>query len=187
MIFYWVMVLLGIVIPMLILFYSLPTEIRNVVSGILGGILSLIVIPLALNHINKRKENAFKLFGENKRLYLELSNIFIALLITNDDEFQDQRDILKKFICVNYSTMCISFSSSLTWDVVYIYNECGHTNSEDNIKYYIQKCLREIRKQEGIKKGFYLNNMVLKMIAEQSKENICAKSMGSPIYLAKGE
>ena len=174
---YWIMVALSVAIPVLLVYYTFPLEVRDEVSGLIGGVLSLIIIPLALNYINKKTENTYKIFDENKSLYMELTEILISLLTTQDENFKENSYILKQFICNNYSLMCVAFPSSLIWDICYIYKECEYKNNEENqinneeiIKYYIQKCLREIRKQAGLTRKFYLNNQIIELLREEVQD-----------------
>ena len=80
MIAYFIFAFVLIIIPVIIVYCALPEEIRNGSSAIIGSIMSLIVIPLIMNAINRKNENKNKLFEANKELYLILSDLLIKIL-----------------------------------------------------------------------------------------------------------
>lgn len=54
MIMYWVSIAFVIFIPTIIMYLSLPEDIRTPLSGMVSGIITLILIPITINHINQK-------------------------------------------------------------------------------------------------------------------------------------
>lgn len=173
-----------ICIPTIIVFFSLTEDedIRIWISSITGGILSLIVIPLLINHIKCKQKKMNELYEINKPLYQELSDIFIQLLadeyvvhnknvkcemnVSDDDRIKEILDPLKIFICENYNKMCTTFSVSLTWNIIEVYRECLHSVTRySNIRVKIRKCFRNMRRESGAKGSFYINQNAIDMIS----------------------
>ncbi len=161
-IWYWVGVIALLAIILIVLYYTLPNEIKIEVSSIVGGTLSIIIVPLGLNYINKRNENRMKLFEENKDLYLKLSNILISLITSYDIT---NKKNLHNFLCENYSIMCVTFSSSLIVDIISVNEE----DDFENIKYYALKIIKKLRKESGINKTFYINRFAINWIDYYNK------------------
>ena len=76
-----VLALLMIIVPTAIVFWQIPEDVRVWIVSIVGGILSVVVVPIFINYItDKRKtedELRKTLFEENKALYAKLSNILV--------------------------------------------------------------------------------------------------------------
>lgn len=74
-----------IIVPTAIVFWQNPEDVRVWIASIVGGILSVVVVPIFINYItDKRKtedELRKTLFEENKALYAKLSNILVELLV----------------------------------------------------------------------------------------------------------
>lgn len=115
-----------ICIPTIIVFFCLPESVRIWISSIIGGVLSLIIIPLLINYIKHKQKKIDELYEINKSLYLDLSAIFVQLLeeeyifhdknekekivTANDKEkVEEILNPLKCFICENYVRMCNTF------------------------------------------------------------------------------
>ncbi len=171
-----------ICVPTIMAFFYLPENVRIWISSIIGGILSLIVIPLLINHIKRKQNKADELYEINKPLYQDLSAIFVQLLAdeyivhgknvkdeintaTNNDKVEKILDPLKCFICENYDKMCNTFSVSLIWDIIDVYNECLHSVTKYiNIRVKIRKCFRNMRRESGAKGSFYINQTAITML-----------------------
>ena len=177
-------VLIGV--PITVAFLSYPEDIRVWIASIVGGILSLIVIPLFINHIKRKQNKADKLYEINKPLYERLSAVLVKLL---EDEYivhnQNRRtemntaekqnliiSPLENFICKNYDKMCNTFSVSLIWDIVDVYNEClNDITKYSNILSKVRKCFRNMRRDSGAKGSFYINHSVITMLCSDNNEN----------------
>lgn len=178
-----------ICVPTIMAFFCLSDKDRGWIASIVGGILSLIVIPLLINHIKRKQKKADELYEINKPLYQKLSDIFIQLLADeyiihgknvrdelvtydNEDKVKEIITPLKNFICENYDEMCNTFSITLIWDIIDVYNECLHSVTKYvNIRVKIRKCFRNMRRESGAKGSFYINQTVINMICSDKNEN----------------
>ena len=169
--------------PTIFAFLYLSENVRIWISSIIGGILSLVVIPLSINYIKYKQKKADELYVINEPLYQELSDILIKLLseeyIIHGGNVRDEinttsiNDIiniivepLKDFICENYSRMCNTFSVSLIWNIIDVYNECLYSVTKyNNIRVKIRKCFRKMRRDSGAKGSFYINQSVITMLS----------------------
>lgn len=193
MIVYYIIMIISalffISVPTLIVFFQCPDDIRGWIASIVGGTLSIVVIPILLNYLtNKQKKNMElkKMLNEiNKPLYDELSKILIDLLV---DEYiihgknpyekissecsKEATNVLCDFLRDNYSQISNYFSVSLIWNLVEICNECSNNKTTyDNIRIKVRKCFRSIRKEVGSKGKFYENRFIIEKICER-KENL---------------
>ena len=160
MLAYFVFAVSLIAIPVIIVYCALPEEIRNGSSAIIGSIMSLIVIPLIMNAINRKKENENKRFEANKDLYIELS--FLLIKIQNDDSEKHKKEF-KDFIVSNYNYMCVNFSSMLISEIYRTYR--AYTNKQiQSVRVYAEKCIKYIRKESGNGKEFMYSSLILELI-----------------------
>lgn len=67
-------------VPTALAFLSCPEDIRVWIASIVGGILSLVVIPLLINHIKRKQKMVDELYENNRPLYERLSDILVKLL-----------------------------------------------------------------------------------------------------------
>lgn len=171
--------------PTIVAFLSCPEDIRVWIASIVGGILSLVVMPLFINYIKYKQNKADRLYEINKPLYEKLSSVLLKLLA---DEYiahnQDPRaemntaekqnliiPPLKNFICENYDKMCDTFSASLIGDIVDVYNECLNYNTKySNIQAKVRKCFRNMRRDPGAKGSFYINQGAITMLCSDNNE-----------------
>ena len=178
-----------IFVPTIIVFFQCPEDIRMWISTIVGGILSVIVMPIVVNFLsNKHKENRTlrKMSNEiNKPLYDELSNILIDLLVDeynihgkdpsekiSSEYSKEATNVLNGFLGDNYSHISNYFSVSLIWNLVEVCNECSNSvTTYENIRIKVRKCFRSIRKEIGSKGIFYENKFIIEEICRQ-KENL---------------
>lgn len=65
MVMYWVSIAFVILIPTIIIYVSLPEDIRTPLSGIVSGIITLILIPITINHINQKSSERNTLYNYN--------------------------------------------------------------------------------------------------------------------------
>lgn len=151
-----VLALLMIIVPTAIVFWQSPEDVRVWIASIVGGILSVVVVPIFINYItDKRKtedELRKTLFEENKALYAELSNILVELL-------------------VNESSIHKENTKGLIWDIVEVCQECSNSvTAYDNIRVKTEKCFRNIRKEIGVKGKFYVNNYIINEFCDSKKD-----------------
>jgi hypothetical protein len=68
--------------------------------------------------------------------------------------------------------MCNTFSVSLIWDIVDVYNEClNDITKYSNIRAKVRKCFRNMRRDSGAKGSFYINQGVITMLCSDNNEN----------------
>ena len=151
-----VLALLMIIVPTAIVFWQSPEDVRVWIASIVGGILSVVVVPIFINYItDKRKtedELRKTLFEENKALYAKLSNILVELL-------------------VNESSIHKENTKGLIWDIVEVCQECSNSvTAYDNIRVKTEKCFRNIRKEIGVKGKFYVNNYIINEFCDSKKD-----------------
>lgn len=173
-------------VPTALAFLSCPEDIRVWIASIVGGILSLVVIPLLINHIKRKQKMVDELYENNRPLYERLSDILVKLLadeyIAYNKNARAEMNTaakqnliispLKKFICENYEKMCNTFSVSLIWDIVDVYNEClNDITKYSNIRAKVRKCFRNMRRDSGAKGSFYINQGVITMLCSDNNEN----------------
>lgn len=174
--------------PTIAAFLSCPEDIRVWIASIVGGILSLVVMPLFINYIKYKQNKADRLYKINKPLYEKLSAVLIKLLAdeyiihgknakneintaADNDKVEKIVNPLKCFICENYDKMCNTFSVSLIWDIVDVYNECLNNNTKySNIRAKVRKCFRNMRKNPGAKGWFYINQDAITMLCSDNNE-----------------
>ena len=163
MLAYFIFAVALIAIPVIIAYCALPEEIRNGSSAIIGSIMSLIVIPLIMNAINRKKENENKRFEANKDLYIKLS--YLLIQIQNDDSEKSQKEF-KDFIVSNYNYMCVNFSSSLISEIYRTYRAYSNKQTE-NVRIYAEKCMKYIRKEGGNGKEFMYSSLILELMDKE--------------------
>ena len=159
MLAYFIFAVALIAIPVVIAYCALPEEIRSGTSAIIGSVMSLIVIPLIMNAINRKKENENRRFETNKDLYMQLSNLLIQI----QNENEDNKEEFKNFIVSNYNYMCINFSSVLIFEIYRTYR-ADINNQMDNVRVYAEKCMKYIRKEAGNSKEFMYSSLILELI-----------------------
>ena len=176
---YWASLGLSIALPTIVVFYSLPNEIRAPISGLVSAAISLVLIPVTINYYNQRSAQKLNLYNHNTDLYIELSNIIIDLLsnCSENEKYDNLR--LQRYIRNNYGKMCLSFKTSLIWDIVCLCEECEM--SFENVNYYCEKILRKLRKQTGINDKFSFNNKAIKIIKNNKEEYKIAVHHGGKV------
>lgn len=147
------------------LYYILPTEIKGELTAILGTLLSVVIMPLVINIYNRKKDNISKTFEKNSVLYEELSEILV-LILTHDENTEDNEQLIGKYITEHYPKMCSSFSSVLISYLYSVYRNCKN-NKYDNVKYFGEKCMKIIRKEGGVGKEFEFSSLILDSMRNQ--------------------
>lgn len=183
-----VLALLMIIVPTAIVFWQSPEDVRVWIASIVGGILSVVVVPIFINYItDKRKtedELRKTLFEENKALYAKLSNILVELLVNESSIHKENTNSnikaekslnvvspLKDFLKDNYSELANTISISLIWDIVEVCQECSNSvTAYDNIRVKTEKCFRNIRKEIGVKGKFYVNDYIINEFCDSKKD-----------------
>ncbi len=150
-------------------YLTLPEDIRNITTPIFGFVLSSIIVPIYLSYLNRKKENEFNRFENNKELYDELSKIVVDLICKDAYTDYDLK-LIEEYIVKNYNQMCISDDSELIWYIYSMYHECK-LNCTDNLRTYAKKCIKTIRNESGIKKSFGFYYGVFEILRENSIEN----------------
>jgi hypothetical protein len=150
-------------------YLTLPEDIRNITTPIFGFVLSSIIVPIYLSYLNRKKENEFKRFENNKKLYYELSKIIVDLICKDVYTDYDLK-LIEEYIVKNYNQMCISFDSELIWYIYSMYHECK-LNCTDNLRTYAKKCIKTIRNESGNKKSFGFYYSIFEILRENSMEN----------------
>lgn len=151
-----VLALLMIIMPTAIVFWQSPEDVRVWIASIVGGILSVVVVPIFINYITDKLKTEDELrktlFEENKALYAKLSNILVELL-------------------VNESSIHKENTKGLIWDIVEVCQECSNSvTAYDNIRVKTEKCFRNIRKEIGVKGKFYVNNYIINEFCDSKKD-----------------
>lgn len=168
MVMYWISIAFVIFIPTIIIYLSLPEDIRTPLSGMVSGIITLILIPITINHINQKSSERNTLYNYNYNLYDDLSKIIIDLLSEINHIEKTDSSRLNSYIVENYSKMCLTFKSSLIWDILTLNEECEL--SKENTEYYCEKILKKMRKEIGINQTFHINKKAISYISNSYKE-----------------
>lgn len=169
MIVYIVIAACFVAIPVFLAYFMLPEEIRTASSTIIGSIMTLIVIPLLLNAINRKKENEIRRFELNKTLYEELSGI-LTIIVSKEEYCEEERKMLREFIVNNYDHMCINFTPDLISNIYRTYRECTNSH-KDSVRVYAERCIKQIRKENGNGKQFMFSSMILELINEENEKD----------------
>lgn len=149
-------------------YLTLPKDIRDITTPIFGFVLSSIIVPIYLSYLNRKKENEFKRFENNKALYDELSTIIVDLICKDVYTDYDVK-LIEDYIINNYNQMCTSFNSELIWYIYSMYHECK-LNCADNLRSYAKKCIKTIRNESGIKKSFGFYYSIFEILKKDSTE-----------------
>lgn len=167
-IFNWTMILYYIVAFIMIasiiigFYLALPEEIGTVAAAITGSLLTVMIIPMITDNINKRTELQSQQFEKNNDFYEELSKQIIVALKTEEDAKIKE---LSKFIGENYPEICINMSQSLIDNLLLLKEECDlkfspNINAKfdiDTMAYFAEKCIKMIRRQGNIEGKFYFD------------------------------
>ena len=139
--------------------YKIP---KKDIITLVGGVLSVILIPLILKFLNKRHTLEYKLLDINQDLFFELSEVLINTLLFYCKDKNKAVSYFENFITENYSSMLMSFPKSLLEKISVFYYEIKH-DSYDNAKYYAEKCILHIRRQYGLENNFYFKPLLFNL------------------------
>ena len=166
----YLLIMLGLVaIVLLVSYCTLPEEIRDVFTPVVGGLFSLVIIPFILEERKHSREIKEKSFERNADLYRDY--LAIAVGISQEDETDNSkcdyyRNMLKKYTAKHYPDMCMQFPSDLYWQI-HAVAQFLEKKEMGLAKYYAEKSISSIRNQAGMGKelcnsqrlrGFYSQN-----------------------------
>lgn len=157
-----------VAVPVFLAFITLPEDVRTISSTIIGSVMTLLVCPLLLNAINRKKENENKRFELNKALYVELSDLLIKIMI-EEKYSEDKREAFRRFISDNYHHMSIYFTAGLISNIYCTYREYTNHHTK-NVKVYAKKCIKQIRQENGNRKQFMYSSVILELIKEEDEK-----------------
>lgn len=149
----YLITIMALVAGVLLCSYStLPEDIRDVFTPVIGGLFSLILIPLMLEKEKQATEQRKKSYEMNFALCKEYAKLAIGICQESDfaaEKCSYHKNLLKKFVATNYIEMCIQFPSDVYWTIhmVDLYLE---REKIDVAKYYAQKSISLMRKQSGM-------------------------------------
>lgn len=133
----------------------LPDKERDVISGFLVTILSVIIAPFTLSQCNKRASHRFKIAQENLSLYYELGEILISIIESESQETEIFLDAINSFIKNNKVKIALLFPSSITFDLSQIRIELRQ-KSISSAKSCSKRLLRKVRRQLDTQGKCYL-------------------------------
>ena len=166
----YLLVILGLVSFVLLVSYcTIPVEIRDVFTPVIGGLFSLVIVPFVLEERKRSREVKEKSFERNADLYRDYLAIAIGITQeadTDNSKCDYYRILLKKYTEKYYPDMCMQFPANIYWNIhmVVVYLE---KKEMDVAKYYAEKSISSIRNQAGMGKalcnsprlrGFYSQN-----------------------------
>lgn len=142
-------------IVLLVSYCTLPAEIRDVFTPVVGGLFSLVIIPFILEERKHSREIKEKSFERNADLYRDYLVIAVGITQENDSDNSKcdyYKNLLKKYTAKYYPDMCMQFPADLYWNIhtVALYLE---KHEMDVAKYYAEKSISSIRNQAGLGKA----------------------------------
>ncbi len=154
---YWTFIGLYIAVLTIVVFYSLPNEVRTPITSVVGGAISIVIVPMSINKFNTKQSQSRERYNNAYNLYVELADIICSMM--NGSSQESSKTMLNNYIVENYSKMVLTFKSSLIWDIVNLNEEYGV--SKENVTYYCEKIIKKIRKESGVTGSFYFNKKAL--------------------------
>lgn len=154
---YWTLIGLYIAVLIIVVFYSLPNEVRTPITSVVGSAISIVIVPMSINKYNMKQSQNRERFNNAYDLYAELADIICSIM--NEANQKNSKVKLNNYIVDNYSKMILTYKPSLIWDIVNLNEEYGI--SEENTAYYCEKIIKKIRKETGITGSFYFNKKAL--------------------------
>lgn len=179
-----------ICVPTIVAFFSLSDSDRLFVSSIIGGSLSLVVIPLLSIYVKHKNKKMDELYDSDRILYDELTSILLQLLADEyllhdksltksvnktevNDKVEEIVSELEGFVNQNYDKMCNRFSSSLILSILDVHEECKRcVTTYINIKERVRRCCRFIRKESGARGLFYIDQRAVEIRCAKSCETV---------------
>jgi len=130
----------------------LPEEIRTVCSSLVGGLFSLILIPMLLEKQKQATEHRRANFEINKDAYLDIIRIAAEIYVEKDETPEQcalHRNKLRKFVSEQYLELTVHFPSNVYWAIHMIDIALDRTQM-DLARYYAEKSMSLIRKHAGM-------------------------------------
>ncbi len=146
-------ILISIVLPSLVSYCLLPEDIREIISPLLGGLLSLIIIPFAMSWYKNYLNRQYELIENNLQLYMKISKILIGILESTTNDTTEHLAKLTSFMNKNKIQISLMFDSKFALQLCNIQEELK-LNSLENAKIPSQKFLTHLRKQLGLRGKF---------------------------------
>lgn len=149
----YLITIIALVAGVLLCSYStLPKDVRDIFTPVIGGLFSLILIPLMLEKEKQAVEQRKKSYETNSSLYKEYAKLAIGICQESDSAIEKccyHKNLLKKYVSENYIEMSLQFPSDIYWTIhmVDLYLE---KEKIDVAKYYAQKGISLMRKQSGL-------------------------------------
>lgn len=149
---YLVVAILLIAAVVILAYCLLPEEIRTVCSSLVGGLFSLILIPMLLEKQKQATEHRRANFEINKDAYLGIVRIAAEIYVEKDETPKRcalYRNKLRKFVSEQYLEMTIHFPSNIYW-AIHMIDISLDRNQMDLARYYAEKSMSLIRKHAGM-------------------------------------
>ena len=151
----YLLIILGFLgIVLLACYCTLPVEVRDVFTPVIGGLVSLVIIPFFLDERKHARAIAEKSFERNAVLYREYLSIAVGISLEDDGDNSRcdyYRNLLKKYTAAHYPDMCMQFPSELYWQINTVVRYLEKKDMSV-AKYYAEKTISLIRSQAGMGK-----------------------------------
>lgn len=131
---------------------TLSEDIRNVFTPLIGGVFSLVIIPLVMERYKHTVEQKKKNYEQNTTIYREY--LKFAISVCGEREVDEAsckayRDQLGNWVRTHYLDICISFPSKIYWSI-HMTDLYLSRNEMDLAQYYAGKSIIQIRKHAGM-------------------------------------
>ena len=168
---YWVLIILIISAVIIVLYFSLSNDIRDIICFVFVPIISAVVTPLIINAINKSKETKYRRFENNRTIYLELCEILLDGIL-NDNYSEEKQVEFQTFIVKNYNYMSINFSPSMNAAIYSAYLACK-TENKRNFDFFAKECIRCINAENGYGSYCTYQSFMLEFIKNHQNDKEC--------------
>ena len=160
-------------IPMIVAYSQLQENIRTVSSALIGGVMSLIVIPILLDVRKRAIENREKNFEKNYDRYVALTKVAVGICLEDEDRNEKcnrHKAELERIVSENYDEMSIHFPSEIYWAVHGISFCLGKGNMSE-AQYYARRYLALVRKHAGLAGTKCHSKSLLEILKKQVEED----------------
>jgi hypothetical protein len=141
-------------------FATLSAEVRNVLMPVMGGMLTLIAIPLWQGRQNRRAENLAKRTELNKERYEMLTSILLPMDYA-PDKMEQHHKRLSEFIAKEQTAINLYFSDRLIFLLAMILLESDDRGNVHLRRKYIQHSIQYMRRVAGLGDTYHLTGRVL--------------------------
>lgn len=131
---------------------TISEDIRNVFTPLIGGVFSLVIIPLVMERYKQAAEQKKKNYEQNAAIYREYIKFAIGVCgerEVDEASCKDYRDQLGKWVRTHYLDICMSFPSRIYWSI-HLTDLYLSRNKMDLAQYYAAKSMIQIRKHAGM-------------------------------------